>query len=246
MLLNLTTSPPFAYIGKNMIEFINENTGLISLLFSATVAISTVVYAFLTWKLVSETRKVRKVQTEPELSVYIMPNEESIQFVDIFFENIGMAPAYNAKFKVISGDDVFNKPKLSEVGLFIKGLRYFAPKQKIKLFLGSFPQYLQNNNKVPIEVLATYENVAGEIRYSHFFLDLEEYLNITRLGEPSLKTIANSIKKLQEDFHWILTGSRKLKVDTFDKEDREEAERIIEERYNEMKDKQKQDVTEQK
>ena len=39
-----------------------------NLLFSGIVAISTVVYAFLTWQLVSETRKMRKVQTEPSVA----------------------------------------------------------------------------------------------------------------------------------------------------------------------------------
>ena len=37
--------------------------------FTGVVAASTVVYAFLTWRLVSETRRMREVQTEPRISM---------------------------------------------------------------------------------------------------------------------------------------------------------------------------------
>jgi len=51
---------------------------LASLIFSALVAVSTMVYAVLTWKLVSETKKMREAQTEPKISVSIQPREEWI------------------------------------------------------------------------------------------------------------------------------------------------------------------------
>jgi hypothetical protein len=42
---------------KVIIEIINQNSGLMTLLFSGVVALSTLIYAILTWQLVSETRK---------------------------------------------------------------------------------------------------------------------------------------------------------------------------------------------
>lgn len=48
-----------------VLEFLNENRGAFAVAFSAVVAITTVVYAILTWRLVSETRKMRVAQTEP-------------------------------------------------------------------------------------------------------------------------------------------------------------------------------------
>jgi hypothetical protein len=52
---------------KVIIEIINQNIGLMTLLFSGVVAVSTFFYAILTWKLVSETRKMREAQTEPKI-----------------------------------------------------------------------------------------------------------------------------------------------------------------------------------
>jgi len=81
-------------------EFINQNNGFFSILFSAVVAIATVIYAILTWKLVEETRKIRKIQTEPKISIDIQPKEDSIHFIDMIIQNIGLGPAYNIKFTI--------------------------------------------------------------------------------------------------------------------------------------------------
>ena len=54
-----------------VLEFLNQNSGAFTVIFSALVAIATIVYAILTGRLVSETRKMRGVQTEPKVSVTI-------------------------------------------------------------------------------------------------------------------------------------------------------------------------------
>jgi len=65
-------------VRKLILEFLNQNSGAFSVLFSGLVALATVVYVVLTWKLVSETKKMRKVQTEPKICVFIQPREEYI------------------------------------------------------------------------------------------------------------------------------------------------------------------------
>ena len=50
---------------------LNNNSGAFQVLFSAIVAFSTMVYAYFTWRLVSETRRMRKIQTTPEVCAYI-------------------------------------------------------------------------------------------------------------------------------------------------------------------------------
>ena len=62
---------------KLILEFLNQNSGAFSVLFSGLVALATVVYVVLTWKLVSETKKMRKVQTEPKICV-LFNQEKSI------------------------------------------------------------------------------------------------------------------------------------------------------------------------
>jgi len=40
-----------------ILKLLNQNIGVLTVIFSAMVSIATVVYAILTWKLVSETKK---------------------------------------------------------------------------------------------------------------------------------------------------------------------------------------------
>ncbi len=73
---------------------------ILTIIFSALVAISTVVYAFLTRRLVNETIKLRKAQTEPKISIRIEPSENCMFYCDMIIENIGLGPAYDINFKL--------------------------------------------------------------------------------------------------------------------------------------------------
>lgn len=216
-----------------MMDFLNNNSGLFNLIFSATVAIATVVYAVLTWKLVSETRRIRQIQTEPEISIRIAPHEDTIQYFDYIIENIGLAPAYNITFNVVQGDHLINDPKLSEAGPIKNGIKYFAPKEKITFWGGSFPGYMKSDNKTPVEIKVAFENSLGEIRNITSIINFEEFLNISRLGEPTIITISKNIKRISDDLHNTLTGFKKLKVDVYTSEDREKERSEIERRFSE-------------
>jgi hypothetical protein len=129
------------------LEYLNQNSGAISVIFSAFVALATIVYAILTWKLVSETRKMREAQTEPKISTTIQPSEEWINFIDMIIQNIGLGPAYNIHFK-ISPDFEYEKGKfLSELGFVKSGLKYLAPNQKFQFFLTSIVEDFEEKIK---------------------------------------------------------------------------------------------------
>ena len=78
-----------------MIDFLNENAGLLTIVFSGVVTSATVVYAILTWRLVAETRRMREIQTEPDISITTLNREESVSLVDIRFQNIGLGTAHH-------------------------------------------------------------------------------------------------------------------------------------------------------
>jgi len=46
------------------IDFLNDNSGAFTVIFAFIVALAPVIFAILTWRLVSETRRLRKTQTE--------------------------------------------------------------------------------------------------------------------------------------------------------------------------------------
>jgi len=133
---------------SDYLDFLNQNSGAFDVIFSFIVAISTVVYAILTWRLVSETRKMREAQTEPKIFITIQPREEWINFIDMIIQNIGLGPAYDIQFKVEPDFKITKSRSLSEIGFIKNGLKYLAPNQKIKFFLTNLAEnFEEKKNK---------------------------------------------------------------------------------------------------
>lgn len=64
-----------------MIAWLKDNQGLLSLLFSFVVTASTVCYAIWTRSLTRETKRLREAQTDPHISVSFDPEEGWINFL---------------------------------------------------------------------------------------------------------------------------------------------------------------------
>jgi len=206
---------------------------IITLIFAGVVALSTVVYAILTQRLVNETRIMRRSQTNPEVSVSLSHNEISISFIDLLVENIGMGPAYDIKFKVIKDFELLKGRKLTEVGFVKNGIRYMAPRQNLRLYLASFIENPKELEEKEIELIVSYKNGLEENFERKFVLSFSQYASFFQLGSPPLHKIANNLEKIRNDFHSIIDGFKRIKVNIYDSEDREIEEEEIEKRMQE-------------
>jgi len=204
------------------LEFINENSGAFSVGFSGVVAFSTLLYAILTCELVSETRKMRKVQTEPKIYVNIQPREEWINFIDLVIQNIGLGPAYNIKFEIKPDFEYAKGHFLSELGFIKNGLRYLAPNQKLHFFLTSLVNNFDEKIKTSFEIKVTYQNSTGGKQEDVYVIDFSQFIGLRQLGEPPLYKIAKNIKEIQNTLHHLSTGFYKIKVIRYTKKDIEE------------------------
>lgn len=94
-----------------LLEFLNKNSGALTVLFTAVVTVATAVYAALTWVLVKETRMMREVQTEPKLQVTVSSLDFAIHIVRLHVRNVGLGPALDVTFKpkVLAGGQTAEK-----------------------------------------------------------------------------------------------------------------------------------------
>ena len=205
-----------------LLEFLNQNSGAFAVIFSALVASATVIYAILTWKLVSETRKMREAQTEPRIYVTIQPREEWINFIDMIIQNIGLGPAHNIKFEVNPDFEYRKGEFLSKLGFMKKGLGYLAPNQKIQFFLTSLIENKEEKIKKPFEIKVVYQNSTGKTYEDVYLIDFSQLIGLGQLGEPPLYKIAQNIESIQGDIHNLSTGFYRMKVIRYTKEDVEE------------------------
>jgi len=227
----------------NLIQFLNQNSGALTVVFTAVVTISTVVYAVLTAVLVSETKKMREVQTEPRIEITLRPLESAINIIRLHIKNIGLGPAENLKFSpsVISGGEDAQKllAEFTETNFFKTGLKYFGPGQET---FSHYTQMTQNHEQKIQSVLLfemQYKSATGKKYREKSVIDMSESKGSYQLGKPNLYAISQSLEKIQKDIGNIVSGFKRIKADTYTHEDREREYQERKQQYEEMKAKQK-------
>jgi hypothetical protein len=224
---------------SDLLDQINKNSGALSAIFSGVVTVATVFYAWLTVKLVHETRQMRKVQTEPRIEVTYRIRDEGINFLDIVIRNIGLGPAYDIKFEVKSETTNSGCAELVEALLslssFQNGLSYLGPNQEYFSFWTSLVEGDKTKADSRIVITCAYRSVTGTCYKYECRVDLSELKGTHRLGEPPMQKIAKQIETLANDFHNVTAGINRLKVDIYTDENRDEERLSVEDHIRKCK-----------
>lgn len=176
-------------------SFLTSET--ITLIFSGIVALSTVVYALLTWSLVSETKRMRKAQTDPFVSVISEPGEQWINLIDLVIKNIGLGPAYDVQFTVTPDFQYARGMYLSNVPVIKNGIPYLAPDQQIRFLLTEILEDYQDKITKPFNIAVTYKNFNKELQEATFIIDFSVWDELA-VGPSDIHQIAESVKKIAE------------------------------------------------
>ena len=210
---------------SEILDYLNKNSGALTVLFTAIVTISTVAYAVLTWILVSETRRMRQVQTEPKIEVTIRSFEFAIHIVRLHARNIGLGPATNVRFspRVVSGGDAAQAllEEFTQTNFFKVGLKYFGPGQERASHYTQMTQGHDGKIAAVLVIDISYESATGVKYKEQATIDMSELKGGYQLGTPNLYSIANSLEKIQGDFAHISSGFKKISTNIYTSEDRD-------------------------
>lgn len=214
-----------ALLFAELIHFLNTNAGALTVIFAAVVSLSTIAYALLTGKLVSETRRMRQVQTEPKIEITLKPIEFAINIVRLHIRNIGLGPAIAVRFspRVISGGDAAKAllADFTQTNFFKVGLAYLGPDRELH---SDYTQMTKNYDAKIASVLAfdlEYRSFTDNIYDDTIIIDMSEYKGTYQLGRPNLYSIAQTLEKIQKDIHHITTGFRRIRANVYTTSDRE-------------------------
>lgn len=210
-------------------DSLNQYAGALNLLFAAVVAISTVVYALLTWRLVTETRLMRRAQTTPKVAVFYKNRDEWIGLLDIVIQNIGLGPAYDVRFEIRpltsgTGTDKLLK-ELEERHVFSTGLRFFAAGQSYNAFFTNLIEDFEEKMAAQIRIKVSYKDATGAMHADEYVLDFSEIRGLVRIGEPPLLKISKAVEKIAQSFESIASGNRRIRTDVYTAADRVEEKR---------------------
>jgi len=158
----------------------------LTLLFSGIVAISTVVYAVLTSKLVKETRASRLIQITPDVQLYFEKAETETHFVYFIIENFGLGIASDVKFKIIKDFNKYDieKLRLSNMGSFKHGIRHFYQKQRFKYFFTSLLENYEDKINDWLEIEVSYRDINNKKYHRNFCLRIDEILGTGKMLNP--------------------------------------------------------------
>jgi hypothetical protein len=217
------------------IDFLNKNAGAFTVVFTAIVTLSTVVYAFLTARLATETKRMREVQTEPKIHIKLENFDFMTNIFRLNIQNIGLSQALNLKFEtsVISGGESAEKllKDFTESNFFNIGLRYLGPNQNLhSTFTQMFEDYDEKIASM-LSIKLKYQSVTGKNYNDEIIIDMSEIKGTYQLGTPNLYSIAKSLEKIQKDISSTIDGFKKIKINVYSSDDREKEDEELKKRY---------------
>lgn len=198
----------------DFLSFLKKNSAAITVIFTAMVSFSTVIYAILTAILVSETKKLREAQTEPKIYISLDSFDFAIHLVRLKIKNIGLGPASNLTFQpsVISGGTSAEKLLQDFTGsnFFAVGLRHFGPSQRIYSTWTDTSQDIESKSNCVLSFKLKYKSVTGKKYSEEIIIDMSELIGQEDLGTPPMHSIAQSLDKMEKDIKSVCSTLKKI------------------------------------
>lgn len=124
---------------------------------------------------VLESQRLRKVQTSPEVVVYLERNDRMRTVVDLVISNIGLAPAYLVRIEAPNRPIPFGMVPAESVWILGHGIGFLAPGHAFRFSLNTFPELPKDDVVVDVAYYAEGEIDAGRPRQSSFTLRPREF-----------------------------------------------------------------------
>ena len=216
-----------------------QSFDILSIGIAAILAITTIVYAWITRRMLNETKRMRESQTEPHVFVNVQPMERAKFILNMVIQNIGHGPAYDLKFKV--EPDILLEPayKISEINLMKNGFRYLAPDQKLECIVAYSIAEAKKKEKTLHDVTVSYRNKDRKAFEETFTLDFTEYFGMRYSDTDPNKGIIEKLDAIHKDIDSVSRSSgSKLRVITQTKQEYDEEIRKQLAEYEEMEKRQ--------
>ncbi len=194
---------------------------ILIVIFTGVVAVSTVFYVVLTCRLVSETRTMRKAQTEPRVSVRVELDHDGRHGFELVVRNEGQGPAKNVKVKFDGGPNIFAesnlsgpRPEINQLPVIKDGIPYMESGATFRYFLGMTSiEAFEVATASPWSFRAQYQNLAGECKCAAYRQDFSQFTGML-FDRNYMEQIAKHLDSIRKDIHRLTEGHAKVRVVT--------------------------------
>lgn len=183
---------------------------IINIALTTILTLSTVIYVFLTYSIVRESKKSRQIQEAPFIVASISFSGLKRDVIILKIKNIGQGFAKNVTFKVIKDYEWVKDSPLQKRGAFKNGISSFPPQYELNYTIAILSD--KNNKELLentfIEFQINYEDIHNDKHTNIYKLHFNEIIsqgystppsNINELSVYYLKEISNELQKMNKN-----------------------------------------------
>ena len=173
----------------------------------------------------------------PNVVVNVQPSMVSISFWDVVIQNLGKGIAQNVTFEFKNIDGTVATPEnnhlitiFGKLSLFENGCSSLGLGQSIKSFLFGFGDLKRDVGDADlfeqkISLIIKFEDAVGNSYINSLDIDFKDYKGVSTLGGSTDPTysIFKELENIRKIFEPVFKrGSKRLKVDSFNSQDRQQ------------------------
>ena len=177
------------------LNLLNSNSGAITAIFTAVLAFVTIVYVWLT-------SRILRTMNQPEIMVSLRPHETYGYFAILRVENVGTGVARNVRFTGDLSRSFDGRTQLKEIGFVKNGIAVFGPGQNINHHFFGTLENPEAQKPDPFELIVTYMDSSEHHQNRRIFpLNFSEYEGTATTAGSPLFEIVKTLKEIQKDLH---------------------------------------------
>ena len=211
------------FVEFSLIDLLNQNSGAVTALVTFALALITAFYAWTTHRLVKEAEKTRLSGGQPRVVAYMRTNEVHSNIAQMHIANLSGAAAVSVTATL---DQVTEWPGkfYFEDSKILRDLSYLRPHEVLKFDLGVGPDLFRDGEPARFRMAIEYESLDDRSFRFDEELCIESIEGHSHFQIYSLDDVARRLEDISKSLKSII-GSRRLRVNTFSSEDREEEAR---------------------
>jgi hypothetical protein len=177
-------------------------------------AIATIVLAFVTKTLARETKRLAEIGQQPQVVFSVEPSDFEMNFLYNHVQNVGTAPAYDIRISFSPSLEFKNTQNATRAPF--EKISVLKPGQRLSSFICSYDEL-----ETKSFIVTTYwrkSPAAKEEESLSYQLNLSDFEQMLLLKKQSIE---ESLERIAKSLGNLESGFKRLKVDTFDDEDRQ-------------------------
>lgn len=203
-----------------MIQYLNSNAGAVTGLATVALLLVTGWYAWTTRALLKEAQQTRMLAGEPRVVAYLRVHEVHSNMVQLCVANLSGAAAAGVTASIEKVTD-WPEPFDLQDSRLLRDLKFMRPHEVLRFDLGSGPSLFRDEETAVFQARIAFESLDGRKFTFDQTLKVESVTGFGCWRIYGIDDVARRLKEIADTLKGF-TGFQRLKVETYNADDREQ------------------------